>query len=55
MSIKSLPLYWRRIPQRYRLEGTHCLNCNAVYFPARSFCRACRRKGKIEPKALSGE
>ncbi|RME79513.1 MAG: Zn-ribbon domain-containing OB-fold protein [Methanobacteriota archaeon] len=50
----SLPLNWRRIPYRYRLEGTECTNCNTAYFPPRSICPKCRRHGNLVKKAFKG-
>ena len=42
----SIPLTWRRIPERYRLLGSTCSHCNTKYFPKRIVCPKCRRKGK---------
>ncbi len=50
----SLPLNWRRIPHRYRLEGTKCENCGTYYFPPRAICPKCRRAGKIVPAKFKG-
>jgi hypothetical protein len=50
----SIPLTWRRIPERYRLVGVKCATCNAAYFPKRSVCPHCRRKGKLEEVQFSG-
>jgi uncharacterized OB-fold protein len=52
---ESIPLTWRRIPERYRLLGTRCANCNTHYFPKRSICPKCRRRGKIEDVRYSGK
>lgn len=52
---ESIPLTWRRIPERYRLLGTKCVTCNTNYFPKRSVCPKCRRKGKIEEKQYAGK
>ena len=51
---ESIPLTWRKIPDRYRLIGSFCKNCNGYYFPARHVCPKCRRKGKIESYQFSG-
>ncbi|MBI2079967.1 Zn-ribbon domain-containing OB-fold protein [Candidatus Micrarchaeota archaeon] len=51
---KSIPLTWRRIPERYRLLGTKCTNCNTNYFPTRIVCPKCRRRGKIEKVQFRG-
>ncbi|MCD6522331.1 MAG: Zn-ribbon domain-containing OB-fold protein [Candidatus Diapherotrites archaeon] len=48
-------MIWRRIPERYRLEGTRCATCGRYFFPPRSFCPDCRRKGRIEKATLSGK
>lgn len=50
----SIPLSWRRIPARYRLEGNQCINCKKLFFPPRIICPFCRRKGKLEPYTFSG-
>ncbi len=44
---ENLPLVWRKMPERYRLVGSKCLNCGRIYFPRRKICPHCRRKGKI--------
>ncbi len=51
---KSIPSYWRKIPQWYRLEGVVCKTCGNYYFPARSLCPVCRRRGKLEPYTFRG-
>lgn len=51
----SIPLTWRRIPERYRIIGTKCTTCNVSYFPTRVICPKCRRKGKIEKTEFSGK
>jgi len=52
---ESIPLTWRRIPERYRLLGARCTTCNTHYFPRRSICPKCRRRGKIEEVRYSGK
>lgn len=47
MPQKSLPLIWRKFPERYVLEGNYCETCKTAYFPARPICPNCRRKGKL--------
>ena len=44
---EGLALHWRLIPTRYNLVGTRCENCSTHFFPPRSICPQCRRKGKI--------
>ncbi len=51
---ESVSLTWRRIPERYRILGTVCKNCDAYFFPLRQVCPKCRRKGRIEPHKFSG-
>jgi hypothetical protein len=51
---ESISLTWRRIPERYRIIGSVCRACNGHYFPKRSVCPKCRRKGKVEPYQFSG-
>lgn len=43
----SLPLIWRRFPERYNLHGNRCDNCGTSFFPSRAVCPECRRKGKL--------
>lgn len=52
---ESIPLTWRRIPERYRLIGSKCETCGKCYFPPRSICHKCRRKGKIKQIQFSGK
>jgi uncharacterized OB-fold protein len=52
---ESIPLTWRRIPERYRMLGTKCVTCGTHYFPKRSICPKCRRKGKMEEVKYSGK
>ena len=52
---ESISLTWRRIPERYRLEGSKCLTCGTVYFPKREVCPKCRSKGKLENFKFSGK
>ncbi|MEM3030329.1 MAG: Zn-ribbon domain-containing OB-fold protein [Candidatus Micrarchaeia archaeon] len=51
----GLALSWRKIPERYRLEGSRCETCGTNYFPSRIVCPKCRRKGKIVDAFFSGE
>jgi hypothetical protein len=52
---ESIPLTWRRIPERYRLLGVKCETCGKYYFPKRSVCPKCRRKGKLVEFKYSGK
>lgn len=51
----SIPLNWRRIPERYRLVGTKCETCGKAFFPRRSVCPKCRRRGKLTELQFSGK
>lgn len=51
---ESIPLTWRRIQERYRMIGTKCETCSQCFFPSRSICPKCRRKGKITKIQFSG-
>jgi uncharacterized OB-fold protein len=46
----SLPLQWRKYPERYYLRGNYCENCKTSFFPQRQICPNCRRKGKLVEK-----
>ncbi len=52
---ESIPLTWRRIPERYRLLGVKCETCGKYYFPSRPLCPKCRRKGKVNEVQFSGK
>lgn len=52
---ENLAITWRRIPERYRLQGTVCTSCQTRYFPPRKLCPICRRKGKIEMHSFCGK
>jgi uncharacterized OB-fold protein len=51
---ESIPLTWRRIPERYRMIGAACATCKSTYFPKRTICPKCRRKGKISEIQFKG-
>ena len=51
---RSLALNWRRIDERYSMIGVKCGSCGETFFPSTTFCPNCRRKGKLEKTALSG-
>ncbi|HII53742.1 transcriptional regulator [Candidatus Micrarchaeota archaeon CG08_land_8_20_14_0_20_49_17] len=50
----SLASTWRKTESRYRLIGIQCETCKGKYFPPRSICPICRRKGKISEFSFSG-
>lgn len=52
---EGLALHWRLITPRYNLQGTACNTCGSNFFPPRSVCPGCRRKGDVEPFNFSGE
>ena len=52
--VEGIPSIWRKIPNRYRLEGNVCETCGTAYFPPRVVCPKCRRKGKLVKKRFSG-
>ncbi|VVB59037.1 Uncharacterised protein [Candidatus Anstonella stagnisolia] len=52
---ESLAITWRRIPERYRLEGSACSKCSSNFFPPRKLCPTCRRKGTISAKTFCGK
>ncbi|HOT94166.1 MAG TPA: Zn-ribbon domain-containing OB-fold protein [Methanoregulaceae archaeon] len=50
----SVPRFWRKIRQRYNLEGTRCTSCGRTFYPPRSFCPDCRRAGETVPFRFRG-
>jgi uncharacterized OB-fold protein len=50
----AAPRFWRCIPQRYNLVGTHCNNCDEYYFPPRDVCPDCRRAGQMVDYKFKG-
>jgi len=52
--MSAAPRFWRHIPQRYNLIGTHCSNCDEYYFPPRDICPNCRRKAQMEDYKFEG-
>lgn len=50
----STAKFWREQESRYNLEGTRCSNCGSFFFPPRSLCPKCRRKGTIVPYKFKG-
>src|SRR5215510_6731527 len=49
----DLPRYHRLTAPYYRLEGQRCKECDAVQFPPRSACGACRGQ-ELERYRFSG-
>ncbi len=54
MAHVSVPMYWRTIPQRYRLVGHQCKKCGKVNFPPKGVCKYCRASSDFEEIQLSG-
>ena len=52
---EGLALHWRLIPSRYNLIGSECKTCGEKFFPPRSICPTCRRKGSINRYKFSGD
>ena len=52
--LESVSLNWRLKRQKYNLIGTKCATCDDKFFPSRSFCPSCRRKGRLEDFQFSG-
>ncbi|MFP3174460.1 MAG: Zn-ribbon domain-containing OB-fold protein [Vulcanisaeta sp.] len=51
----SIPRYWRRTPQYYRLEGVQCVKCGRVYYPPRAVCECGSREFKPYPLPSTGK
>ncbi|MFQ6085284.1 MAG: hydroxymethylglutaryl-CoA synthase [Candidatus Bathyarchaeia archaeon] len=47
-----LPKISRESTTRYLLKGSRCTSCGRTFFPERSFCPGCGRKGRLEPAPL---
>ncbi len=54
MAHVSVPMYWRTIPQRYRLVGHKCTRCGVVNFPPKGVCKACLASSEFQEVPLSG-
>ena len=50
----SVPLFWRLKDSKYRLIGSKCTTCKEVFFPKKSLCPSCRRRGSIEDMRFNG-
>jgi uncharacterized OB-fold protein len=48
-------MYWRTIPQRYRLVGLKCKKCGSVNFPPKGVCKYCNNSSEFEEVNLSGK
>ncbi len=49
----DIPRYWRLRNQRYRLEGTECMECGEKNFPPRCVCPKCK-SAALESFRFSG-
>ena len=55
MAHVSVPMYWRSIPQRYRLMGLRCKSCGQVNFPPKGVCKYCNASSDFTEVRLSGK
>lgn len=54
MAHVSIPMYWRTIPQRYKLIGQKCKKCGHINFPPKGVCKYCNVSSEFEEIQLSG-
>ena len=54
MAHVSVPMYWRTIPQRYKMIGQKCKKCGHVNFPPKGVCKYCSASSDFEEIKLSG-
>jgi len=47
-------MYWRTIPQRYKLVGYRCKKCQQVNFPPKGVCKHCGVSSDFDEVQLSG-
>ena len=52
----GVPRFWREMPVRYNLIGSHCTNCDMYHYPPRAMCSSCHREslGKMEEHQFAG-
>src|SRR3989344_2692037 len=55
MTNGSIPLFWRLKKSKYSLIGTKCKTCSQLFFPPKTLCPNCRRKGDLEEFQFSGK
>lgn len=55
MAHVSVPMYWRTIPQRYKMLGQKCKKCGAVNFPPKGVCKYCNDSAEFDEIKLSGK
>jgi hydroxymethylglutaryl-CoA synthase len=46
-------MYWRTIPQRYRLVGQKCKKCGHINFPPKGVCKYCSASSEFDEVQLS--
>ena len=54
MAHVSVPMYWRTIPQRYRMVGQKCKKCGGINFPPKGVCKHCNSSSEFDDIRLSG-
>ena len=52
----GVPRFWREMPVRYNLIGSHCTGCDMYHYPPRAMCSSCHREslGKMEEHQFAG-
>jgi uncharacterized OB-fold protein len=52
----AVPRFWREMPVRYNLIGSHCTGCDMYHYPPRAMCSGCHREslGKMEEHKFAG-
>ena len=48
------PVIWRTLKDEYNLTGSYCATCEKHFFPRRTLCPFCRRKGKMKEYQFCG-
>lgn len=54
MAHVSVPMYWRTIPQRYKMVGQKCKKCGKIGFPPKGVCKYCNASYEFDDVRLSG-
>lgn len=47
-------MYWRTIPQRYKMVGQKCKKCGKIGFPPKGVCKYCNASYEFDDVRLSG-
>ena len=52
----AVPRFWRELPVRYNLIGSHCTGCDMYHYPPRAMCSSCHREslGQMEEHKFAG-